>query len=81
MLGACQSFFEAIMASGANFASSPGRILIDFIDPIIVAKTVATTDRRVYISAREISKMVKEGAQGVSGIGARGKKITYNRDL
>lgn len=75
--GACQSFYEAIMEAGADFASSPGRILIDFIDPIIVAKTIATTDRRIYISAREISNMVKEGMQGVSGIGARGKKITY----
>ena len=79
--GACQSFYEAIMEAGADFASSPGRILIDFIDPIIVAKTVATTDRRIYISAREISNMVKEGPQGISGIGARGKKTTYNRGL
>ena len=79
--GACQSFYEAIMEAGADFASSPGRILIDFIDPIIVAKTVATTDRRIYISAREISNMVKEGAQGVSGIGARGKKITYHTKM
>ena len=75
--GACQSFYEAIMEAGANFASSPGRILIDFIDPLIVAKAVATTDKRIYISAREISKMIKEGEQGVSGIGARGKKKTY----
>lgn len=79
--GACQSFYEAIMEAGADFASSPGRILIDFIDPIIVAKIVATTDRRIYISAREISKMVKEGPQGVSGIGARGKKIIYNKNV
>lgn len=79
--GACQSFYEAIMEAGADFASSPGRILIDFIDPIIVAKTVATTDRRIYISAREISNLVKEGSQGVSGIGARGKKIIYNSKM
>ena len=72
--GACQSFYEAIMEAGADFASSPGRILIDFVDPIIVAKAIATTDRRVYISAREISNMVKEGEKGVSGIGAKGKK-------
>lgn len=77
MHGACQSFYEAIMEAGADFASSPGRILIDFIDPLIVAKAVATTDKRIYISAREISKMIKEGEQGVSGIGARGKKKTY----
>lgn len=28
--GACQSYFEAIISAGANFASSPARILIDF---------------------------------------------------
>ena len=39
--GACQSYFEALMDAGANFASSPARILIDFLDPLIVAKSVA----------------------------------------
>lgn len=77
--GACQSFYEAIMEAGADFASSPGRILIDFIDPLIVAKVVATTEKNVYISAREISKMIKEGEKGVSGIGARGMKKLYYR--
>lgn len=75
--GACQSFYEAIMEAGADFASSPGRILIDFIDPLIVAKVVATTDKNKYISAKEISKIIKEGEKGVSGIGARGKKKIY----
>ena len=28
--GACQSYYEEIMNAGANFASSPGRIFIDF---------------------------------------------------
>ncbi len=28
--GACQSYFEALISAGANFASSPARILIDF---------------------------------------------------
>ena len=30
--GACQSYFEALISAGANFASSPARILIDFLD-------------------------------------------------
>ena len=42
--GACQSYFEALMEAGANFASSPARILIDFLDPLIVAKSVARID-------------------------------------
>ena len=79
--GACQSFYEAIMEAGADFASSPGRILIDFMDPLIVAKVVATTDRNIYISAKEISKMIKEGEKGISGIGAKGKKTTYYRKM
>ena len=72
--GACQSFFEAIMQAGADFASSPGRILIDFIDPIIVAKKIATTDEYMFVSSNEVIKEIKEGAKGVGGIGARGKK-------
>ena len=32
------------MLVGANFASSPARILIDILDPLIVAKEVATTE-------------------------------------
>lgn len=42
--GACQSYFEALISAGANFASSPARILIDFLDPLIVAEKVAITD-------------------------------------
>lgn len=79
--GACQSFYEAIMEAGADFASSPGRILIDFIDPLIVAKIVATTDKSVYIPAKEISRIIKEGEKGVSGIGARGKKRTLYKQM
>jgi spore coat assembly protein len=72
--GACQSFFEAIMESGADFASSPGRILIDFIDPIIVAEKIATTDEGIFVTGYEVAREIKEGTQGISGKGARGKK-------
>lgn len=37
--GACQSYYERIIESGANFASSPGRILINALDPLSVKKT------------------------------------------
>lgn len=74
--GACQSFFEAIMEAGADFASSPGRILIDFIDPLIVAEKVAITDTRKFVTVYDISKEIKEGEKGISGVGARGKRKT-----
>ncbi len=71
--GACQSFYEGIMSAGADFASSPGRILIDFVDPLIVAEKIAITEEYIFVSSSEISREIKEGARGVSGIGARGK--------
>lgn len=72
--GACQSFFEAIMSSGANFASSPARILIDFIDPLIVAEKIATTEQYKYITIAEIASELRDGINGVGGTGSRGKK-------
>ena len=72
--GACQSYFEAIMAAGANFASSPARILIDFLDPLIVAKNVAETDNMKYVTIDDFASELRDGKNGVDGIGARGKK-------
>ena len=71
--GACQSYFEAIMLAGANFASSPARILIDFLDPLVVAEKVATTEQYKYITIDDIIKELRDGKKGVGGIGANGK--------
>ena len=73
--GACQSYFEAIMQAGANFASSPARILIDILDPLIVAKEVATTDNYRYLRIEDIENELRDGKRGIGGIGAKGKKI------
>lgn len=75
--GACQSYYEAIMASGANFASSPGRIMIDFIDPLIVAERIATTENTKYLTIRDIKDELRDGEQGIGGIGTMGKKVIY----
>ena len=71
--GACQSYYEALILAGANFASSPARILIDFIDPIIVAEKVAYTERYKYIMIEDIESKLRDGRKGIDGIGARGK--------
>lgn len=71
--GACQSFYEGIISAGADFASSPGRILIDFVDPLVVAEKIAVTEDYKFITSSEISREIREGARGISGIGARGK--------
>ena len=72
--GACQSFFEAIMASGANFASSPGRILIDFMDPLIVAEKIAVTDRSKFVTINDIVNELRDGKKSIDGSGVMGKK-------
>ena len=73
--GACQSYFEAIISAGANFASSPARILIDFLDPLVIAEKVAFTEKCKYITIDDIAKELRDGKNGVSGIGANGKMI------
>ena len=71
--GACQSYFEGIISAGANFASSPARILIDFLDPLVVAEKVAFTEKYKYITIDDIARELRDGKRGVSGIGANGK--------
>ncbi len=78
--GACQSYYEALVSAGANFASSPARVLIDFMDPLVVAEKVATTEDYKYITINDIANELRDGTKGINGIGARGKKITRNKD-
>lgn len=73
--GACQSYFEAIISAGANFASSPARILIDFLDPLIVAEKIALTEKYKYVTIDDIAYELRDGKNGISGIGANGKMI------
>lgn len=71
--GACQSYFEAIISAGANFASSPARILIDFLDPLVVAQKVAFTEDYKYVTIDDIAYELRDGKNGIGGIGANGK--------
>jgi spore coat assembly protein len=75
--GACQSYYEAIMAEGANFASSPGRILIHALDPGIVSEKVALTDSKRRISPSEVIGLTKSGAEGIGGIETMGHLMRY----
>lgn len=78
--GACQSYYEALVAAGANFASSPARVLIDFLDPLVVAEKVATTEDYKYITINDIADELRDGTKGINGIGARGKKSTTRKE-
>ena len=72
--GACQSYYEGLMMAGANFASSPARILIDFMDPLVVAEKIAITNSNKFVTIRDIESELRDGQRGVSGTGAQGKK-------
>lgn len=39
--GACQSYFEEILAAGADFAASPSRVLIHALDPVFIVEKIA----------------------------------------
>lgn len=70
--GACQSYYEMIMTAGANFGSSPARILINALDPALVAEKIAVTDERIIVTPREIADVTISGSDGIGGINTRG---------
>lgn len=73
--GACQSYFEGIMEAGANFASSPGRILIHALDPAKVGDRIALTDSRVFVTPERIAKLTQSGKEGIGGLKTRGHYV------
>ena len=71
--GACQSHYEAILSAGANFASSPDRILIHALDPVKVCGKIALTPIDRIITAEDISIHTLSGIDGIGGINTKGK--------
>lgn len=70
--GACQSHFEALLQAGANFASSPSRVLIHALDPVYIAAKISFTSIRDTISMMDVLNNTISGTQGVGGIETRG---------
>lgn len=70
--GACQSHFEALLGNGANFASSPGRILIHALDPVYVAAKASFTSIRDTVNLGDVLNHTISGNQGMGGIETRG---------
>jgi len=71
--GACQSYYEALINRGSNFASSPGRILIDIFDPCIVAVHLATTGVQNFLEPEGIVNATKGKSLGMGGVESQGK--------
>lgn len=71
--GACQSCYEAILDAGANYASSPGRVLIHCLDPVFVCEKVAYTNVGEIVNIQEVVKGTVTGFKGIGGLQTRGK--------
>ena len=71
--GACQSYFEGIMEAGANFASSPERVLIHALDPVMVCEKIALTPIDQIVPLKEVLMGTITGLNGVGGVQTRGK--------
>lgn len=70
--GACQSYYEALIESGANFASSPTRQNINVLDPVYIAITVAKSHVGTFIDVEETLKNTVSKGVGLGGIDTRG---------
>ncbi|KRQ87783.1 Sporulation-specific protease YabG [Caloramator mitchellensis] len=71
--GACQSYYEALLDAGANFASSPGRVLIHAMDPVFVCEKIAFSSISKFLSPNEVLQNTITGDKGIGGLETRGK--------
>lgn len=71
--GACQSCYEDILDAGANFASSPNRVLIHCLDPVFVCEKVAYTRIDQVVSITDVIENTITGIKGIGGLQTRGK--------
>lgn len=71
--GACQSNYEMIIKSGANYASSPGRIMIHALDPVFVVEKIACSRLDIIVPIDEVIEQTVTGIKGVGGFETRGK--------
>lgn len=73
IVGACESHFEALIANGANFASSPKRINIHTYDPAVIAIKCATTSFNRVIDFQSTLKFIENGKDAFGGVETKGK--------
>ena len=70
--GACQSAYNKLIESGANFASSIGESNIHVLDPVLIAIQVASTPVVEYVDVDTVLKRTISKGKGLGGIDTRG---------
>ncbi len=71
--GACQSCYELLIEAGANFATSPKRVLVHCLDPVLVCSKVFNTSIDKTVRIDELLNETITGFNGIGGIQTRGK--------
>ncbi len=70
--GACQSHFESLIRSGANYASSPSRVNIHALDPVYVVSRISFTPFMERVNVWDVLRNTLTGEKGVGGIETKG---------
>lgn len=70
--GACQSYYEMLLVSGANFASSPKRLNIHALDPVYIASLIASENVKNYVDIERIIESTSHKQGGMGGIDTKG---------
>lgn len=79
--GACQSEYEKLIKSGANFASSPRKINVHALDPAILAATLSLTDKDEEVNLLSLLEKTSNGKNGFGGVKTKGVMTTgYPRE-
>lgn len=71
--GACQSYFEGILAAGADYAASPGRVLIHALDPVFIVEKVAQCPFHKVLQIEEALENTITKFNGLGGYEILGK--------
>ncbi|NLP18108.1 MAG: sporulation peptidase YabG, partial [Firmicutes bacterium] len=62
-----------LIKAGANFASSPQRVLIHCLDPVLLSEKVAYTPIGQTLAIADALQATITGLSGVGGVETRGK--------
>nr|WP_306307330.1 sporulation peptidase YabG [Cellulosilyticum ruminicola] len=71
--GACQSCFEGILAAGADYAASPGRVLIHALDPVFIVEKIAHCPFNKVLPIEEAIENTITKFNGLGGYETLGK--------
>lgn len=65
--GACQSYFEALLEAGADYAASPQRVLIHALDPVFIVERIAYCPFNEVLPIEQAIKNTVTKFKGVGG--------------